>query len=157
MALIQTGMFLTPAVLGRLGPLGIRKTSSESISADASYHSDAQLVLPVEASAMYFAHLHLVYTGVTAAGLRLRLSVPSGTSAPAWTLAIWNGTSVDVTMTAGATGIAATGATDTLEAWGPLVVDATAGNVTVQWGQSTSNAGNTTVNSNSILTLWRIS
>lgn len=156
MGLIQTGMRLTPVVLNRLAPTAARKTAVESVAATTTYQSDDQLQVAVEAGAVYQAHLHINYTSPAGSGIRVRLSLPAGATAPGWTGGFWTGSVIDLDMATGTSGIASTGSSDPMDGWGLIIVGATAGTVIVQWAQSSTNAGSTSVNPGSYLTLSRI-
>lgn len=108
---------------------------------------DPDLTLTVVASAVYEVRALLVWTN-GGGGFRMAWSVPAAATMT-WTD---GGGSGAVLPTTNATFTASTGT----EAVGRLVTGANAGSCTLQWAQSTSNAGNTALQAGSFLSLRRV-
>lgn len=108
---------------------------------------DPDLTLSVVASAVYEVRALLVWTN-GGGGFRMAWNVPAAATMT-WTD---GGGSGFTSPTTNATFTASTGT----EAVGRLVTAATAGSCTLQWAQSTSNAGNTALQAGSFLSLRRV-
>jgi hypothetical protein len=131
------------------------KTASESITASTTYQDDDDLFLPVRASAIYQAQLHVVWTSGTTPDFKIQATVPTGATTTGWTY-ILNGNINDWVPTVGLTAIAGTGAQESFDATGLVIVATTAGTVQWQWAQNTSDAGATSVGIGSFFTLERM-
>lgn len=139
------------------------KPSSTSRTATTVLADDPHLLFPVVANAQYLFRFQLFYDTTAAGDFKIALSGPASPvglrfmrqailpGATAWS-------SVGVTTAYGAgVALAGTGTTGGYcEGNGILSNGANAGNVSVQWAQNTSDAGNTTVLQGSMLWYARI-
>lgn len=159
------GQLLTAADLNDIVRM-VEKTVDQSKASGASPANDPELSLPVEAGAIYKYELVAFSTGGDNAGdIRFGWSIPSGSAI--------NGISQNPvhTITTGTIGSgewlgrlgnstfpAATGVFSAMGHCikGRLSVGGTAGNITVQWSQNSSNATATVLKAGSHLTLWRV-
>ncbi|MEH1013043.1 hypothetical protein V6U90_08020 [Micromonospora sp. CPCC 206060] len=154
---IASGMRLTPARLNRLAPKVARKTASQVVNNSATFVNDTALSVPVEANALYKAHLYIVQNSNTTADFKYQFSAPAGTTLTNWTFMSGN-TANWTTIIAplgGVTGVNGIGADSPLNAWGIVAIGASGGSFTVQWAQNTPNVSDTTVKAGSFLELLR--
>ena len=134
-------------------PVLVRKTADETVNNSAAWNVDDALTVPIAASAVMVAKFWVLYDSSTVADFRIRISGPAGASG---VVAIDGPTST--------TGIKRTqvalGGTVFIDGYGVGTVNlariegvitngATAGNVTLDWGQAAAEATNTTVKAGS--------
>lgn len=163
----------TGAAMADLRPQGIgqqqyaRKSTTTTIISTAAMASDPHLTLPVAASGTYILESQLVYASDITADLRIGWSLPAGA------VLSWSCPGPPTTLTSGSTqdtvkhaslaaadqpsfGGAGTGTALVLHPYGLLRVGGTAGSCVLQWAQAASQAINTSVTSDSFLTLRRV-
>lgn len=144
-----------------------RKTSDESVTSSTTLQNDDTLLLPVRASSVYRFTALVGYVGNTTGDIKLGFTFPSGATCH------WAGkgasSSDDGYGTTGAskhsavfgevsgTATSFAGSTSNLAVLieGILITGTTAGNLTLQWAQNTSNGTATTVKAGSFLELSR--
>lgn len=137
----------------------------------ATLVSDPDLVFPVEANALYDVEFVVRFAALQAAGLRTGWGVPSGTSGNKLcggpgsanvTQADANTTEMRWAIHGYPTAVLYTDPRNSLglQSWAwersLLAVGATAGNVSLQWGQATANATGSVINANSYVRYRRI-
>lgn len=142
------------------------KTTSLTRTSTASATADPDLVLPVEANALYILNYVLQYTTTAAADIRWTFTGPSGMTGSHVISGLQvggagtsttedNSVRYDIGATAGAGGL---GSGSPFGVIGSGMVDTagTAGNFTLAWAQFTSTAVNTTLEANSYIQLLRV-
>lgn len=140
-------------------PVFARKTSDETVNGSAALQDDNELTVAVEASATYLLELHLIQNSGATPGFKLSFSIPTGAT---WVSGSYNaGSSVaneqfGVMPLVGLSGITGAGANSLLIVRSLITISTTAGSVTLQWAQNTSNASDTIVRSGSWLRLMRV-
>lgn len=142
--------------------VGALKSSNQSVnsgSTGTTLVNATDLVVDVEANAMYLGELVLYYNAHATPDIKFGLTVPSGTTGT------WGGTGYDFTSTllafgplniTTALGFGGMGATDKpaiLKV--SLTTGSTAGEVRVQFAQSTSDGNNSTLLAGSSMKFWR--
>lgn len=140
-------------------PLFARKSIDESVSSASTgttYQADDHLVVAGADGAIYTAHLHLIVNSGTTPDIKVRVSLPSGATAPNWSLHKSSGPFLISSMATGL-GVATVGSDEAFEYFGLIIMSSTAGAITVEWAQNTSDAGLTTVKANSWIRLDRVS
>jgi hypothetical protein len=133
------------------------KTSQTSVTSSTTLAPDPDLSVPVVASATYLFELVLMNCSGGAAGaLKLNFAVPSGAAGDY--LDLGNNTSgTDSIIDAGAlTTVTPNNCNAGVLVKGLIVVSTTAGNLTLQWAQNSSNATATVVGVNSYLTARQV-
>lgn len=145
-----------------LVPQGAVKPSSQSVVSSTAVVSDIDLVLPVAASAQYLMECVIGFTATSGGDFKWTWQVPSGASM-LYQATHNEGGGVGLTQStviySDANTITAAGAGATVEAVlmkGELNVAGTGGNLQLRWAQNVSNAGATTIRSQSYLALTRI-
>lgn len=143
-----------------------RKTADETVNTSAVLQEDDALTVRVEAGAVYQLDLFLAYESSTSADLRLGWVYPSGTTigwcptgpSPSTTSTGNAGTVVQYRAAGDITTLGGYGAGTPVvaRAAGLVTVGATAGSVTVQWAQQTSEGSDTIVKAGSYLTLRKL-
>lgn len=134
-------------VAGAGGSRSVAKSATTSRSATVAPADDPDLTLSVVAGGVYEVRCLAVWTN-GGGGMRMAWNVPAGASMT-WTDGGGSG------LTSAASNATFTASTGT-EAVGRLTVGATAGACTLQWAQSTSNAGATVMQAGSFLFLRRV-
>ena len=142
---------------GGSSALVVVKLADEGIVSDTVLSDDAELTLAVEAETTYVfqAFVHLNWT-VTTPGAKLAITVPTNTTFRVHYHPQGSNTLADSEVLS-ASGVGSTAAIAGLTGTegknmflvGSLVIGDTAGNVTIQWAQFTSNAATLTVKANS--------
>lgn len=171
----------TASLLRSMLPQVARKTADTQRSATTTTTADPHLQFEVEANGVYILDGWLKYDGPTAADISIDFSAPSG-SLGEWTalgvghspVISWNTTPTLVTdsqqsrgytirtetsdITSARTyGALGTGGTPlSMIIYATLRVGSTAGTYSLDWAQSTSDAGSTTIYTDSWLRLLRI-
>lgn len=146
--------------------LFVRKTANESVTSSTTLQNDDQLVLAVAANTTYVLDMMLIYSGAEAGDLQLNWTVPTGATMDYR----WDGPPTSITGTSDgdtrygalnappgtSTAIGATAGNLIAFGRGLLVVGGTAGNVQLQWAQSSSSGTATTIKSNSYMRLTKV-
>jgi hypothetical protein len=124
------------------------KTATESVISSTAFQNDDDLVLAVEANAVYIVEGLLFYDGATAGDLKITWAVPSGASfdyghmgaATGITAGTANTVDMRQIVETDSLGVGCAGAGTTLAFpfYGILIVDATAGSLQLQWAQFAS-------------------
>jgi hypothetical protein len=164
---IRAGQRMTADVLRSMLPLTVTKATTESVTSSTVLQDDDELFLPVEANATYLMYMFLLHdSDATVAGdIKIGFSSPAS-SVWAWgvhganTAATSNSAVTSVNMSLQTTSSTVSfggGDSAGTTAWvsGTLVTDGTAGNLTLQWAQDTSNAVASRVRQGSYMTLIR--
>jgi len=152
--------------LTAVSPAIVYKTGSTSATSDTTVDADPHLTSAVDANSTYVGYFVLFMTGTDASDFKYSLTVPTGatgfhvpmglgtavTDSAAGTLNV-NGTSTFSTTKA-----VGTDASFTTVAMIHVVVNTsvTAGSVTLQWAQNTSDATATQLFAGSYLLLWKM-
>jgi hypothetical protein len=157
-----TGEVLTASDVNRwFVPLAIKKTSNTSRSSTTSITSDPQLVLAMDVNADYKFEALVLYDGASGGDIQFRFAVPTGATMNFTAIhddassthvgfdIVYNNGSI---LTCSATGA---GNSRGLSMTGMVTTANTAGNLTFQWGQNTSNGTATTVEVGSYMYLQR--
>jgi hypothetical protein len=161
-------------------PQFIVKPSSVSITSSTSFAADADLVLPVEANATYYIEMWLKVAAGSTGDIKTMWTGPSGSSGNRTVFGPGTGATV---LTTTATTSSNPDADNTLVRLGVhgmgtsityngvrdgtnqfninevayITIGATAGNITLNWAQATSNATATTVAGGSLIRGTRVS
>lgn len=147
----------------------VRSADIPAIVSNTTLANDSVLTLPLPTTGRFEWEAVIFYDSSTTADFKLAFTWPAAVSTPRWgiqglatgaTLTTGDG-QFAVTATSGtaiAVGGAGSGSGSTLMAIakGHLVLGGTAGNLTVQYAQNTSDATNTVVRSGSRLHLWKV-
>lgn len=135
------------------------KPADESVSNSTTLQNDDHLFLPVSANTIYYVQGMLIYTGLAAADMGFRWSVPSGATFD-WCSDALGSTATTLTdqishTAQGAANQPALGAIDGGTAVAPvkglLVVGSSGGNLRATWAQSFSNGTATVMKAGSYL------
>jgi len=160
------GMKVTADLMSAGQPDIVTKQITESVTSSTTFQNDDELFVSVEANAKYDVELFLLHSSGTTGRLKIQFTAPASASF-AWGVhaAEVNTTTsnavpetVMASRTIGETaqigGGNATGTTAFVR--GTLTTSATAGTLTLQWAQVTSNATASQVRAGSILSIKRI-
>lgn len=143
----------------------IVKAADETLNTNASAQDDNELIVPVSANSTYMITAMVLYNSPTTADFRYNFSLPAGASgykstshAPLSTTACsdTSTTTINNSITSVDNNVGGAGAVCALRITGTVIVAGTAGNVTFQWAQATSDAGTTTVYANSWISYRKI-
>lgn len=141
-----------------------RKTANQSVTSSITLQNDSELVVPVEANALYKVDCLLLYDGPAAADLKFLFRTPTGGSMTAMANALVStGSSQQDSQNLPITGNSSEAAgtfgsgTQMLTMLGVLTTVGTSGNFQLEWSQNTSNASATRVLANSFISLRRMS
>lgn len=157
----QAAVDALTAALAAAQPIVRIKTTDKTVTSSTALSADAELVAPVLESKRYILELFLIYAGVTAADIKVGLTVPSGATwqlAPDALLAATAATSGDMERaisTSGSLVLGANGAGTKLLAKvsGTLITSTSAGEVAVTVAQQVSNATGSVLYAGSALRL----
>ncbi|CAM5346226.1 hypothetical protein [Streptomyces aurantiogriseus] len=173
------GQRITASLLRSMLPQTVRKTADTARSATTSRTADPHLAFDAEANAVYTFHGWIKYDGDNAADISLQLTVPSGalgevfplgtgntvvssTSAPALTTNTASSQgymvrteSLDINS-ARTFGAISTSNQNCVLFMGTVRMSTTAGTVSLDWAQASSNATATTVYTDGWLEFQRI-
>jgi hypothetical protein len=135
------------------------KTATQTKNSDTTLADDSQLTLPVDANTRYAFTAYINYQGPAAGDFKSRFTIPAGAAAQGVNASSEETDAVnsrDLTAsfnvsTSGGTGPASDGY------WiaGSVVTAGTAGSITFQWAQATSDPGSTSVREGSWIKLER--
>lgn len=144
----------------KLGLLAI-KSADETVNSAGSgstFQDDDELLFAVAANGVYLARWFILHNSGTTPDIKFQFTVPSGALLEGnATYTNFNNTLVMATFNASSSQGAAGQAEDTLIIFEThIVVNSTPGNVTLQWAQQTSDAGDTKVLENSLILGQRI-
>lgn len=128
--------------------------------------NDPDLQLAVETNKSYWLELIAPFTSIAAAGFKFSFAAPAGSVFTGYAL-LWIAGTLSMFAYEPVSGLVITsnvttasnggGVDDLITVRGSLVTAGTAGNLTYQWAQQTSNGGNTTVRAGSSMYLRRVS
>lgn len=165
---ILAGTTVTAGLLASMQPDVVVKPSTTSRTT-STILDDPDLSLPVEANATYRISFELAAGGVIAAGISMRWAVPSGATGGRYILgpgtAANDGAANNIAVRLGGheftTLIGYAGVRNSVSAFSiieraTVFVGATAGFVTLQWGQTTTNATGTLIAVGSIARAERV-
>lgn len=161
------GQRITATLLRSMQPQTVRKTSDENRQATTTFADDAHLTFAVEANAVYEMDGWIKYFADPTPDIKIQFSTPSGTLGEwAW---LMPGSGTAATGTVGysirtetndvgssRTGYGTSDSTMFTPISGLWRIGATAGSITLQWAQNTSNATATTLYTDSWLRFQRI-
>jgi hypothetical protein len=173
------GQRLTGTLLRSMQSQTVRKTADTQRTATTAIVADDHLILPVEASGVYIAEGWIKYSGAAAGDIGIQWTVPSGavgewashgvgttvigsSTAPALLVDTQDARGYMIRTEPNELGVARTygclgaAATLTLFMYGTIRMGSTAGNFSVDWAQSASNAVATTLYADSWLRVQRI-
>lgn len=142
-----------------LRPPFARKTADETVNGSAALQDDNELIVGAAADATYLLELQATQNSGATPGFKLSFSLPSGAT---WLHGRFNAGSsaaneqFGLMPLVGLSGITGAAADSLLVVRALITISSTAGNVTLQWAQNTSNASNTVVRSGSWLLLTRV-
>jgi hypothetical protein len=151
-----------PAELLALRSAHAVKTAAETVTGSATLQDDDHLTFAASANTLWLVRLYLTVTTPTARGLKVQIAAPAGASGGVGGFAL-TGTS-PITAARLLTG-SVNSAIDVfggaeplgsvyLEA--PVQVDATAGDIKLQWAQQSSGAGDTILDAGCTLVAQRL-
>lgn len=149
---VSTGI---PTIVGPQGPPGpgplfVYKSADEVVNNSAVFQDDNHLSFPVGANELWVVSYVLFVVGDATADMKLQLAAPAGATIVGGIMAARvTDLVMSVATLPGAIGVDATGRQARLDATVETV--GTAGNVVLQWAQSTAVAANTTVKKGSYL------
>lgn len=159
-------MIAIPTVARALHPLLFaRKTGDEAKTSTTTLTDDAELLLPLNASATYVIEVTAIYDGATTGDIRFGLTVPAG--ATVWMnhmglISTAAGQSASIFMGVNSTAlsgpIGAAGAGSKVHYRGKALVrtGGTAGNAVLQWAQGASDPTATNLFTDSFMTAQRV-
>lgn len=148
------------------GDIYVLKAADETLNTNAVAQDDNELIVPVDANSTYMITVMVLYNSPTTADFRYNFSLPAGASgykatahAPLATTACsdTSTTTINNSITSADNNVGGAGAVCALRITGTVIVAGTAGNVTFQWAQATSDAGTTTVYANSWIAYRKVS
>lgn len=144
----------------------IRKSSDTARASTTVTAADPELLLPVQANAVYEIHVVLLFTGAATGDIKYQLTLPASSTAEGYWVGA--GTTIAAAAIAGSVGLVAgdltavrsSGASDTsttigITMQGFVTIGATSGNLGLKWSQLTSDVTATTVLTGSHMTLTR--
>lgn len=146
----------------------VRKTVDESVASSTAVQNDDTLLFAVAANEVWVFEVILSIETVTAADFRFRFDSPAGSSgvygaigaalgaASVESSARWSagGFSLGITTSLGSTG--GSGANTPVFIHGIIANGSTAGSLTLQWAQNTSDATATVVKANSFIVAHKV-
>ena len=165
---LAAGQRLTAELLRSMLPQTVRKTADTSRSATTTYEADPHLVFAAEANAVYTMSGWVKYFASTTPDIKMRFTVPTDCLGE-WAWLVPGSGTPGVATTAGysirtetndvGVGRTAYGTADTQQMT-PLGavfrMSSTAGNITLEWAQNTSDATATILYTDSWLCFQRI-
>ncbi len=138
--------------LNRGVPNLVRATADTTVISSAALVNATGLVQPLEASAVYWWRLMLLYSTGTTPDLKVAFTVPTGADGD-WGI---SGASVRVTDYGDAATLFLDGANTMAVLEGGITTSSTAGSLQLRFAQNTSTASNTIVRTNSLFSLARV-
>ena len=148
----------------------VRKTADQSVTNSTTLVNDSHLAIPLGASQTWIFEGVLFANGVSAGDVAFGFSVPTGANSTCGINAPQSGTAAAAPTnmninvmddlldgTALAFGTVGTGTTVTVAFWGKVVTGSTAGNLQLQWAQSTASATASTLEQHSWMKAERVS
>lgn len=132
---------------------GKKKTADESVTSSTVLQNDNHLVVPVKAYRRYMFYVWGSFYSDPAADFKYAFDVPSGCDGSYITYRL-NETNVNP-LPASDT-ISSGGSEDEFWLRGYLYTGSTAGNITLQWAQNTSNVVATTLFTGSLMVLYEL-
>ncbi|WP_192581079.1 hypothetical protein [Micromonospora noduli] len=153
MALIQTGMRLTPALLN---PPSAYKTMDETVTSSTTLQDDDHLFVSVVVGAVYDLRLRAFVNSNVTPDFKFGWSYPSGTTITWAVVDVQAGTTAGKRSQSDVEAVASTGASQLLSVDGTVIVGGTGGTLRFRWAQNGSNAAATTVQAGSSLRLERV-
>lgn len=161
---LLAGQRITAALLESMQPLWIGKTVTTDRASTTTISADPELVLPVEANAEYVFEYYWRVSGITAGGIDIQVSVPTGATGSYSTTRLAADQADTGTRTS--TRIAfnvetefstpSTSAHQVIGGFGRVITGSTAGNVSIDWAQNASNATASSMHSDSWISLRRV-
>jgi len=164
---LAAGQRFTAAVARSMLPQTVRKTADENRQATTTFEDDDHLTFEVEAGGVYRMNGAIKYFADPTPDIKLQFTTPTGTLGEWW----WNmpGSGTATTGTTGysirtetndvsgsRTGYGTSDSTMFTPIGGLWRVGSTAGSITLQWAQNTSNAIATVLYTDSYLEFRRI-
>ncbi|MDX2513823.1 hypothetical protein PV355_01410 [Streptomyces stelliscabiei] len=164
---IPAGRRLTAALLRSMLPQTVRKTADDPRAATTTFADDPHLTFAVEAGGVYRMNGAIKYFADPTPDLKVQFTSPTGTLGEWW----WNmpGSGTATTGTTGysirtetndfngsRTGYGTSDSIMFTPIGGLWRIGSTAGSITLQWAQNTSNATATTLYTDSYLEFRRI-
>lgn len=164
---LAAGQRITAALLRSMLPQTVRKTADTERPATTTYADDPHLTFAAEANAVYTMYGWIKYFADPTPDLKIQFSVPTGCLGEWGWLMPGSGSVAAGTagysirtetndVTQGRTGYGTSDSTHMTPMGGLFRMSSTAGNITLQWAQNTSNATATTLYTDSFLTFLRI-
>lgn len=164
---VYAGTKVTAAFLESMLPLDVVKAATETVTSSTTFQDDNELFVPVAANATYRFDILLLHSSGTTGKIKIQFTAPAGAST-AWGVI---GVNSAVTSSTVVTDLAMpsrvlsdtlvlgggnlTGTTALIS--GSITTSSTAGNLTLQWAQNTSDGAATQVRAGSTLSMKRIS
>lgn len=147
-------------IIGAVNGLGgqfVRKTIDEAFPSNITLQPDDELILPMEAASIYAFDMLFLYVASTVADIKLKWTLPAGTTA-VWTMVgalggVLTTYTGDATLTCLWDG---SGSLQSAHAWGAFITSATPGNASLTWAQVVSEATATTVKANSYINARKV-
>lgn len=136
------------------------KTARETVTSSDTLQGDDDFVFTVKANTTYVVSAHIALQAANTVGLKWAYSVPSGASGRVNQDAGATGyPSIDTDITTGfstTSQINSPNANHTIKIYGYITISSTAGTVTFQWAQGSSNVTGTYLERGSIMTLTEV-
>ena len=141
------------------------KTANESVTSSITFQDDDELKMAVDASSRYAFRFSLLTRSATTPDMKFQVTGPTGATCiymlqdteNAISYGSTGGTSNRATACSSSIIYVVVAATDeTVEIVGSVTTSVTAGNLTLQWAQNTSNATAATVYAGSYLTMYKM-
>ena len=141
-----------------IGPhLIVRKTVDESVVSNTTLQNDDVLLMSLGATETWMFQCNVIFSSSTTADFKVAFTIPASATIAA--TAMWNNATASTanirswTSSGAANDLQALGITELLflPIYGIVTTAGTAGSLTLQWAQNTTDATNTTVRANSTL------
>ncbi|BBC35298.1 hypothetical protein SGFS_065920 [Streptomyces graminofaciens] len=163
----QAGQRATASLLRAMLPQTVRKMADEPRSATTTFADDTHLTFAVEANAVYRMNGAIKYFADPTPDIKVQFTTPTGTLGEWWWLMPGSTTAATGTtgysirtetndVTGSRTGYGTSDSTMFTPIGGLWRVGSTAGSITMQWAQNTSNATATVLYTDSYLEFRRI-
>lgn len=137
-------------------PVIVRKTADEIVNNSSTLQNDDALLFAVGANEVWEFHLFMLITSSLTPKFKLAITKPTGGSILALEQGAVSGTAPTANTGSSRTQSTDTTATRIVTYWGVYIGGDNAGNVQVQWAQSTANESDTKVLANSFIIVHKL-
>ncbi len=139
-------------------PKVIIKSADETINSSSTLQNDDELTIAVSANKRYYFNLYLYFLSDTTPDFKYAFTVPASTTSRRL-LGNWNGASAESAtgaLTTVSTIVSGGTSQQTLMLSAYVITGASAGSITLQWAQDTSDVANTTVKAGSTMVMYEV-